>query len=735
MPLPIPNLDDRRFDDLVAEAIARIEASTPEWSNVAPGDPGAAIVDLFAWLAEAIIYRQNLIPLRQRRAFLNLLSIPLRAAAPASGLVCVDATQLSLPDPYSAGGAVFKVGATTFTSTTDLQPTPLRLTPLIKANPGFDDATLAKAKALLRTLYNVDAPTPFVAQPAFGADGALRLSNALDGKVWIALALVKGLKGNNVGDVRQALAGLAAKNLSLALGLAPLADIPGVEAFDQATDLPPRTLSFAIVSTDGGSGVVSMPLEIRADTSNGGRKAGVALLRLPSDSNLFAPPVVADPMFSGRGDFPPELPADVDPTTLVCWITLSPPDPASFTLGYLDVNAVAVVAQANAANEVLGQGTGESDLSFSLTGSPVDPSSLTLQVWPPAPTPTPTTWMQIDNFGRAGRNDAVYVLDPSAGVVTFGDGVRGSRPPAGATIVAQSYKYGGGADGNLPAGSIKAVAPSGSVAVRQEWPTSGGRDGESVAEAERRIPAYLANRDRAVTHDDFETLALASPGVDLARATVALGLMPGATPDATRLKAPGVISVFVFTRAEPAFGDGPMATLSQLKDVFAFLRQRVLIGTQLFVLSAEPVPIYVSVSVRTANAADILAVQNAVKGALLSYLWAAPPGGPDAAGWPLGRTVPSDELRTQAGRVAGVLAADDLALFYRVPGSSDWTPAPILPSPGSPRPAVALKEWQVPALQGVSIVTDGSAAPAPPPAAAPAGAPGPTLVPIVPKVC
>jgi predicted phage baseplate assembly protein len=89
MPLPIPNLDDRRFDDLVAEATARIEAHTPEWSNIAPGDPGSALIDLFAWLTETILYRQNLIPLRQRRAFMNLLSIPLRPAAPATGLVCL----------------------------------------------------------------------------------------------------------------------------------------------------------------------------------------------------------------------------------------------------------------------------------------------------------------------------------------------------------------------------------------------------------------------------------------------------------------------------------------------------------------------------------------------------------------------------------------------------------------------------------------------------------------------
>ncbi len=176
MPLPIPNLDDRRFDDLVAEAITRVEAHTPEWSNIAPGDPGSALIDMFAWLAETILYRQNLIPLRQRRAFMNLLSLPLRPAAPATGVVCVDATNLPLPRPIPAGQAQFKVGAVTFTSTTDLQPTPLQLVPMIKASYQAD----AKLLNLLRTLYNYDQPVPFVAQPAFGADGTLSLATAVD---------------------------------------------------------------------------------------------------------------------------------------------------------------------------------------------------------------------------------------------------------------------------------------------------------------------------------------------------------------------------------------------------------------------------------------------------------------------------------------------------------------------------------------------------------------------------
>src|SRR5271166_6808646 len=107
MPLPVPSLDDRSFEDLFQEARNRIQAHTPEWTQINPGDPGVALIDLFAWLAETILYRQNLIPLRQRRAFMNLLSMPLRPAAPASGLVCVDAGPLPLPSALVAGQTTF----------------------------------------------------------------------------------------------------------------------------------------------------------------------------------------------------------------------------------------------------------------------------------------------------------------------------------------------------------------------------------------------------------------------------------------------------------------------------------------------------------------------------------------------------------------------------------------------------------------------------------------------------
>ncbi len=82
-----PSLDDRRFDDLVEDLLARIPAHTPEWTNPRPGDPGRTLIELFAWLGDTLLYRANLIPERQRLVFLRLLGMPLRPAQPARSIV------------------------------------------------------------------------------------------------------------------------------------------------------------------------------------------------------------------------------------------------------------------------------------------------------------------------------------------------------------------------------------------------------------------------------------------------------------------------------------------------------------------------------------------------------------------------------------------------------------------------------------------------------------------------
>ena len=52
MPLTVPNLDDRNFDDLYAEVRARVPVHTPEWTNLNDSDPGVTLLQLFAFLAD-----------------------------------------------------------------------------------------------------------------------------------------------------------------------------------------------------------------------------------------------------------------------------------------------------------------------------------------------------------------------------------------------------------------------------------------------------------------------------------------------------------------------------------------------------------------------------------------------------------------------------------------------------------------------------------------------------------
>lgn len=73
MNLPLPNLDDHSYDDLVQEAIALIPLEYPEWTDHNPTDTGIILIELFAWLTEMILYQINQIPDQNYASFVSLL--------------------------------------------------------------------------------------------------------------------------------------------------------------------------------------------------------------------------------------------------------------------------------------------------------------------------------------------------------------------------------------------------------------------------------------------------------------------------------------------------------------------------------------------------------------------------------------------------------------------------------------------------------------------------------------
>ncbi len=75
MTLPLENLDNKTFDDLVKEAVARIPIYAPEWTDHNRSDPGITLIELFAWLAEMQIYSLNRINDGNIISFLKLCGI------------------------------------------------------------------------------------------------------------------------------------------------------------------------------------------------------------------------------------------------------------------------------------------------------------------------------------------------------------------------------------------------------------------------------------------------------------------------------------------------------------------------------------------------------------------------------------------------------------------------------------------------------------------------------------
>ncbi len=84
MPLRPPNLDDRRFEDLVEEARRRIAQSCPEWTDLSPSDPGMVLLEAFAYLTDILLYRLNRLPDKAYIEFLRLIGVYLQPPAAAS---------------------------------------------------------------------------------------------------------------------------------------------------------------------------------------------------------------------------------------------------------------------------------------------------------------------------------------------------------------------------------------------------------------------------------------------------------------------------------------------------------------------------------------------------------------------------------------------------------------------------------------------------------------------------
>lgn len=88
MPLQLPNLDDRSFEELLEEALDVIQRHLgTDWNDLSPSDPGRVLLEAFTYLTEQLIFRLNRLPPKAYIAFLRLLGVTQQSTKAAKLLV------------------------------------------------------------------------------------------------------------------------------------------------------------------------------------------------------------------------------------------------------------------------------------------------------------------------------------------------------------------------------------------------------------------------------------------------------------------------------------------------------------------------------------------------------------------------------------------------------------------------------------------------------------------------
>src|ERR1700694_1006860 len=73
MPIPLPNLDDTTYRQLMDLALRRIPVHAPEWTNHNDSDPGITILQVLAYFTEILSLQTNQVTDGDRAAFARLL--------------------------------------------------------------------------------------------------------------------------------------------------------------------------------------------------------------------------------------------------------------------------------------------------------------------------------------------------------------------------------------------------------------------------------------------------------------------------------------------------------------------------------------------------------------------------------------------------------------------------------------------------------------------------------------
>lgn len=735
MPLEVPNLDDRRWADLVEDAQALIPRLAPRWTDHNVHDPGITFIELFAWLAEMQIYQLNRVGEKHREVFGRLAGVRRRLRTPARvDVLAIGDLTVRVPLPIETQLTPLEGDEIVFETTAEVVLTRSRLLRVVvddgsgpvdqtAANEKFGIAFLAfgeqaRAGAELRLgfdrFYPDEEQTIRLAVDVFTADLGARCGPDLPvpanggengagvqpvdlaweylgpGEQWLPLPLIS--------DGTYALSQSGAVTLSLPAN----AELQRQRVWIRSRilrgyyDIEPRLRHI---------GVNGLPCAQRETVRNEllGRGNGRPDQSFELAKGPILVPESASPVqiavenelwqpvtsFDGAGPVSKQYVFDVDSRRVLFGNGLNGKVP----MPGQDIRARWYQTKETVRDELLGRGNGRPDQSFELAKGPIlvpeRGSPVLIEV-------ENELWDPVTSFDDAGPLSKRYVFDVDSRRVLFGNGLNGQVPMPGQDIRARWYQTSVGRSGNvakdLPWKLRTAIAPG--VTLTNPEPATGGSDPESLNDLELRARALLNRPHRAVTLSDIERLALGTPNVYVARAAT--------IPDCPT---PERITVVAVPKIRPG-RKGPPAPPSEafLTAVRQHLQQRRLLCDNLRVVGPMYLEVRVSARLRLAKGAGPAAVIERARQALDRFLagedldalseqalGAGALQSPCLTRWPFGRSVFPSEIYAVLDGVAGVDAISSLALSANrgstsiAPDSTGAIPVPriglVFPSP------------------------------------------------------
>lgn len=655
-----PIIDDRTFQQIVDEVRKRIPRYCPEWTDHNLSDPGITLIELFAWMTELLIYRLNQVPQLHYIKFAEFLGLqrPAPRAAEA-GITFWLARELTPAiDPSNTG---LRIEAHTQVSTTQTETAaPIIFTTNERFTvhaPQFQDVLVRKRLSL--TQKQVGKPQ---------ALSMVEVQNLRDGKEPLPMFSAKPQEddalyfgfGND----------LSYHVIRFDLRFREKAGI-GINV-----NYPPYLWE---VYADTGEWVV---IDAEPDTTKGLNAAGGSVtLHLPK-LRSHQPELEGNPR---RETLAPywvrvriKAVADSEKEQGMREYNETPE-----LLQIVKIAAVGCLVQAShvfvVKQEKLGVSDGMPGQRYRLSGAPVLLPLLKRECLKVKTANSPEErweeWEFCQDFSASSPTSRHFGIDSNSGELRLGPAVRqpngeircyGAVPPRGAELVLASYRYGGGAQGNLPKKVINILRSSIPyvASVENRYPATGGLDAPAIEELSLAVQRHLRTHRAAITPEDFETHVYEKFGneVDWVRC-VAFG-------DAKEKSGDGRIRLLIVPTIRRQTAPDPAIFLSDdLLDVKIDLRDRILAYLQEFRLLTDRVavekPSYQRVTV-TMQVTPRLAVDwEPLRQQIVRRLYAffhPVTGGLQGRGWHVKQRVFLDEVERAVENLPDVIAVKILEL-------------------------------------------------------------------------